>query len=187
MLDQSIPLWQFASHFVTIDYPTMFLMPAVFLSSFIASLVLSRIPKWRYGVGAVLILLAGANNRNYLRVNEYVNPSVSEIVTSEITTNSFNEYLPLTANAALMVNNSLPDVQNIAVENLRVTKTATLFVVSFNNKIKGEATFKIFGFPGLVSIMDGAEIPYLISETGQIKIPVEAGEHTVQIFYRPNF
>lgn len=175
MIDLSKPLWSLLSHFITIDYPTMFLMPALFLSSFLAAILLKNFGKLRVFIGLFLLILAFINNRNYMRVNQYVNPSVTDIVAAESTTNSFNEYFPITADQNVFLGN---DIQ------IPYRVTAGSYQQTVVNEDQSEVLTHVFGFPGIVVLVDNKEARYELSESGLIRLWVNEGEHKIDIFYR---
>ncbi len=183
MLDGSIPIWKLASRFASFDYPTMFLMPALFISSFLAAVLLVECKKARFVVGFFLVLVAFINNRNYMRVNQYLHPNVEDVVAAEITTNTFNEYLPLTADTQGMIKNTTPDIDGEGLLQLHVARTSTQLVASFEKRVTGEVTLKVFGFSGLKVLLDGTIYHYKINNAGLVTVVVEPGYHKIIVFY----
>ena len=141
MLDLSRPLWDFASQFVTLDYPTMFLLPATFSGSLAAGYFIHTLKsKLRILASLTLIAIAIYTNRNHLRVNEYTYIPVKDYIASEMTTNSFNEYLPKTADAKLLSEPVPPSIHH-------------------------------FSFPGVNLYIDGKNIKYDTDDRGRVIIP----------------
>lgn len=184
MMDVSLPVWKLASHFLTFDYPTMFLMPALFISSFLSALLLSRTKLVQYIIGTFLILVVLINNRNYMRVNQYVDISVPAVIESETTTNSFNEYLPLTAKNLTLNDHTLPVVAGEDITEISLTQNTVKDTFHFNSGKDGEVTLKVFSFPGIQVRVNGKVTPLKTQySSGLVQVNVLSGDNTVEVFF----
>lgn len=185
MTDISRPVWNALSQFVTLDYPTMFLPTAVFSTSLLVGVFLSKLPKSIVPViSFALIAIALLNNRNHLRVNMYTAIPLSTYISSEVTTNSYAEYLPANANPKLF---ETPVDQlvfpNAPVRN--VYKGMNMLSFEFENEKDQNVSFRQFAFPGIKLSVDGNASDYKTDEEGRILAFVKKGSHTVTIVPQP--
>lgn len=182
MLDVSLPVWSFINKFITLDYPTMFLLPAVFIGSLLSGLVLMVVnKKFRPPLLLVLAFVAFYTNRNHLRVNMYIDLPVSLVVSSEITTTSFHEYLPKDA-----------DIKFFSEENDSVVFPKTLSTSNFYqdaNKLSFsvlapqdmDISIRQFWFPGLALYLDSKKTEFAKDERGRIKFAIPSGWHNILV------
>lgn len=182
MVDLSRPVWDLISKIITPDYPTMFLLPVTFSGSLMAAFVFVNLKKpYHLLFLIILISLAIYANRNHLRVNMYTDIPISLYAASELTTNSYHEYLPKKADIKLFSENSnyvvLP--RNLMVSNFKQTTRQLSF--SINLKDGRDITIKHFAFPGMNSYIDDKKIDYKVDEMGRIKLSVPQGKHDIII------
>lgn len=107
MLDISRPFWDILTKFITIDYPTRFMLTVTFIGSFISSLLIISLKKFRYLIFALLLVVTLYTNRNHIRVNQYTDFPLSFYLVNEITTSTHDEYLPKAANRDLLYHPAL--------------------------------------------------------------------------------
>lgn len=182
MLDYSKPVWAFISRFITLDYPFMFLMPAVFATSVLAGVLVARAKHWGRLFGVLFVLLALVNNRNHLRVNMYTDIPEQVYIDSETTTNSFHEYLPKEADIKLLSEEKYhPILPATTVSDFSQTIVSTSF--RFTAERGGEVSFGHFAFPGVSLYIDDKRVLYETNSDGLISTEVEKGEHSVIIRY----
>lgn len=186
MLDISKTFWAFLVKFVTVDFPFRLLLPATFIASVSAGIILANIGKKLQGLFLIfLIFVAIYTNRNHLNVNLYTNFPVSTYLDleSERTTNTFNEYLPIKADGKLL-NKPWNEMtgENLSVLN---TKQTTNFL-SFNVSIKKEQNVSIgqFYFPGQMLYLNDKLTSLNIDQEGRISFTVPQGTHTVKVKYQ---
>lgn len=181
MLDVSRPIWDFAHNFMTLDYPTMFLLPAVFAGSLLSGALISALKnKTQTFVAILLILAALYTNRNHLRVNEYTNYTVKDYVSAELTTNSFHEYLPKSADTKLFgepIKKVLPE--SVIIESASQNSNGTILTINSPEAL--QLTLGHFSFPGIIVYLDDKKIFYELDERGRITFPVVSGKHGIEI------
>lgn len=183
MLDFSAPLWQLATKIFILDFPFRLLLPAGFLASICSGLILLRLSKKiRVLIFSGLILLLLYTNRNYINVNQYTNFPISTYLglETEITTSTYNEYLPINADPKLLDK----PWNEIVGENLKVTSlTQTTNHLSFNvlSDKKQTASLGQFYFPGQTLYLDYQKSPFTIDPQGRIQFVLPKGMHFVNI------
>ena len=159
----------------------MFMIPATFTSSILAGVVFSQLKsKIRYLFFAGIILVALFTNRNHLRVNMYIYPPFDGLIASEITTNSFHEYLPKAADSQLLTKTVL-DIypETIIVKDAqRSTKSFTLNTFSSTDNL---AALRQFSFPGLNLYIDGKKTNFIADEQGRVTFPLPTGDHQINL------
>lgn len=151
MLDNSKPLWDFSANFITLDYPTIFLLTTTFAGSLMGEvLVASTNKKLSPLVFIVFLFITFYTNRNHLRVNEYTYIPVEDYVAAELTTNSYHEYLPKTADPKL-----LSEPVPLGIHH--------------------------FSFPGITLYVGGKRVAYETDERGMIVMPSNVTNKEVSI------
>lgn len=179
MLDLSKPLWDFLSNIMVFDSLAVFLLPATFASAFLSGWVFSLLKKpanilfFLFLVGLTLYA-----NRNHLRVNTYTNIPLGLYIASEITTNSFHEYLPKTADIKIFIEENhviLPkDIKIINfVQNTKLFSISALFLE------EKEVAIRHLSFPGINLYLDGRKKEINTDQLGRIKLTVPKGIHTI--------
>jgi len=179
--DLSKPLWDSLHTLTTFDYPTMFLMPALVLSSLLIPFVLKNVRASNL-VGIALLILAVLNTRNYMRVNQYFERDVHEIVESETTTNSFHEYLPKSANATVL-GKPLSEVEGDGVRDIFVRKTVRFADYRFSVTAPETVTLKTLYFPGLRVVVNNKIVTPSVSDDGRISLPLTEGFQQIMVTY----
>lgn len=183
MLDLSKPVWDLISRFITLDFPAMFIIPATFSGSLLAGIVFLQLNKsirYIFLVGILLIMFY--TNRNYLRVNMYIYEPLEGFIASEITTNSFHEYLPRTADIELLYQN-VPFVypETVVASNIQQnTKGLSLSALSPSNAM---VSVRQFAFPGIVLYVDYQKTDYLTDSSGRVSFLLPKGEHRIEVIF----
>lgn len=179
MLEYSRPLWNFVVKFVVLDYPTMFLLPATFTTAFISGIVFISLKKpINYLFFALIVLIALYTNRNHLRVNTYTNIPLGLYIASEITTNSFHEYLPKTADIKIFIEENqliLPKDSKI----INFSQNTTTFSISALFPEEKEVAIRHLSFPGMNLYLDGRKKEINTDQLGRIKLAIPRGIHTI--------
>ncbi len=187
MLDASRPIWSLANRFITLDFPTMFLLPATFLGSLFSGIIFIIVEqRFRLPLFLLLIFVALYTNRNHLRVNMYIDIPVSLVVSSETTTTSFHEYLPKDA-----------DIKFFSEENILVafpSPSSHLPLPTSNfyqdaNKLSFsvlapqdmEISIRQFWFPGLALYLDSKKTEFTEDERGRTKFAIPGGWHNILV------
>lgn len=184
MLDISKPLWDTFTKYISFDYPTRFLIPAVYLGSLGIGLIGKYLPKKTIPIFAVFCIgVALYTNRNHSRVNLYTTIPLFTYIDAELTTNTHHEYFPKTADPKLLdhiqplTDPSMPTTimyQNTNKLILSVsTPSATL--VSVNQVV----------FPGIEVYLNGHRQSTNPDSRGRVYLPVPAGDTTINVQYHP--
>ena len=189
MLDSSSWLWNsLVKRYFVVDIPWRFLAVAIFASAALAGFVITRL-KSVVRITAVvgLVILALYNNRNYLRVNKYIDYPDSQLAAYRGTSNSYDEYQSVFTGQALLKRQDLPQAEVIsgsaditvnwaAPHQLLLTvQSQTAVVVQLNT----------IYFPGWTLTVDNQpqDIKSSLSE-GVPRIKLEPGNHLVTLVYR---
>jgi len=186
MLDFSAFIWKPLVRIVAVDFPFRFLLPATFIASVCAGIVLANANKgWQSFILISLTLVALYTNRNHLNVNQYTNFPISTYLEleTEITTNTFNEYLPLQADTKLL-GKPWNEVQGekLSVSNLK--RATNLLSFDLNAAKETTASSGQFYFPGQTLYLDNKVVDFSIDKEGRISFKVPEGTHTVMIKYQ---
>lgn len=184
MLDYSSPVWQFIEKFVALDYPFRELLGVTFIGSFFAGILfVSFKGKKQYLILIPIILIAVYTNRNHIRVNLYTEIPLQTYVDSEVTTNTFNEYLPINADNKLLNRGyNLIEGGNFSTSNFK--RTTNSLSLDINAKEEGVASIGQFYFPGQTVYLDSKIIKFSADTEGRISFPVIAGVHSVTVKYQ---
>lgn len=186
MLDWSKSIWSIITKFVIVDFPFRLLLPATFIASISTGIVLQNIGKWwRNLVFFAFIFIAIYTNRNHLNVNQYTNFPISSYlnIETEVTTNAFNEYLPIQAEAKLL-NKPWNEIvgENLSASGVKKSTNQLLFNI---NVIKeGTASTGQFYFPGQTLYLDDRVIKFSTDKEGRISFIAPQGNHTVAVRYQ---
>ncbi len=177
ILDISLPFWKFAVKFVTLDFPFRLLIISVFSGSVLASLAIATLKNRHLKIilGVSLVLIALYTNRNHRKVNMYTQYSLEDYVGAETTTNTYHEYLPLTASGELLKDNS---EQAVIRDNHLMVKQEMLE--------DGVLSLHQFAFPGIEAKVNEKTIDTAIDEKGRIKIQLAKGTHDIQVGFQKN-
>lgn len=186
MLDFSEFIWKPLVRIVAVDFPFRFLLPTAFIASVCAGIVLANANKKMQNFILIsLALVALYTNRNHLNVNQYTDFPITTYLNleTEITTNTFNEYLPIKADAKLLQKPWNEVIgENLTASNL----TQTTNLLTFNLNALKETTVSVgqFYFPGQTLYLDNKNQKFNIDKEGRISFTVPAGSHTVLIKYQ---
>lgn len=181
MIDLSRPLWDLISQFVTLDYPTIFLLPAVLSGSLLAGFVVAYTKQFHILIAFFFIAIALYTNRNHLAVNMYTNIPVSLYVASEITTNSYHEYLPSTADVKLFDEPLTSIVLPNTIIPTDITKNTKELSFSISVPHKTEITINHFSFAGIKLYVDNLLQAFKTDDRGRMVFNSEQGEHRVSV------
>lgn len=186
MLDYSRSIWSIAVKLTTIDFPFRLLLSVDFIASVSAGIVLMNIKRNLQALVFIsLILVAIYTNRNHINVNQHTNFPISTYLNleTEITTNTFNEYLPIQADSKLL-NKPWNEIQgeNLSVSN---TKQATNSL-SFDVNVAKERNVSLgqFYFPGQILYLDNMKTQFNVDKSGLINFTIPQGVHIVVIKYQ---
>lgn len=184
MLDYSKPFWDFATHYISLDYPFRLLLVSVFVGSVLIGLVISFVKQvWLQAILVVCFLLVSLyTNKHHITVNMYTYFPTELYVRSEKTTNTFNEYLPTTASERLInIDNqpvvlSTPSATNVITHNRGMS-----FDINLENET--DVLIRQFNFPGQTVYIDGQRSEHLTSPEGLIMLPAVQGIHRISVTY----
>ncbi len=182
-LDYSTTVWEVLVNIVTVDFPFRLLLPALLIASICAGLILVHFSKkLKILILIFLILVALYTNRNHLNVNQYTDFPIETYLNleTEVTTNTFNEYLPIGANDKL-----LGKVWNEAYgEGITFSdkKQATNFLsFTINSKKEASVSAGQFYFPGQSLYIDNELNQLKVDKNGLISFNVPKGRHNIII------
>lgn len=185
MLDLSRFFWSFLVKYATVDFPFRLLLPASFIASVCSALILINVPKKiRILFFAFLIFVAIYTNRNHLNINQYTNFPLSTYLNleTEITTNTFNEYLPIDASSKLLQKPWNEVVgENISATNIKRATNS----LSFNLEATKEGSVSAgqFYFPGQTLYVNGKLTNFNIDKDGKISFEIPKGIHNIIVKY----
>lgn len=186
MLDNSASVWKFLVRFVSIDFPFRLILPTAFIGSLGAGILLVTIKKnFKIPVFIFLIFVAVYTNRNHLNVNQYTAFTLFSYLDleTEITTNTFNEYLPINANPKLL-NKPWNEIRgdNLSVYNL--THTTNLLSFDLDVPYKQSVSLGQFYFPGQTLYLDSKINQFSINTDGLISFEIPTGTHNIAVKYQ---
>ena len=184
MLDYSFPLWQFIEKFIMLDYPFRELLGATFMGSVLAGILIASLKKkWQYLLFILVAFVAVYTNRNHIRVNLYTDIPLQTYVDSEVTTNSFNEYLPINADQKLLDNKYQP-VDGWGVSILAINRTTNGLSLDINATEDVTLSINQFYFPGQTLYVDRKSQGFNVDEKGRLNFTVPRGIHNVTVRFQ---
>jgi hypothetical protein len=184
--DLSKPIWELIIKYAALDFPFRFILPASFAASLIGGIVLINFgKKVRIGVFSLLVIISLYTNRNHINVNEYTNFPISSYLSieTEITTNTYHEYLPILANSKLFEkpwNEIIGD--NLVVKGTKQTTKKLSFEVS--SQKKQIVSLGQFYFPGQTLFVDKIVNRFDLDREGRISFELPEGNHSIKIEYQ---
>ncbi|OGE33549.1 hypothetical protein A3D83_01095 [Candidatus Daviesbacteria bacterium RIFCSPHIGHO2_02_FULL_41_10] len=181
MLDFSLPIWQIIEKIIALDYPFRELLSLTFIgSAFSGILLISFGKKIQYVIFALITIAALYTNRNHIKVNLYTDIPVHSYVESEITTNSFNEYLPITADGKLLGQPvSIAEGDKLAVSNIKQSTDELSFTI--NAPTATSVSVKQFYFPGQTLYVNNNKYSYEPDKQGKINFQSPPGFSSVSV------
>ncbi len=184
--DLSKPVWDLIVNLAAVDFPFRLVLPAAFTASILSGVALISFKgKVKLIVFIMLTMTALYTNRNHINVNEYTNLPVSTYLgmETEITTNTYHEYLPIQATSKLFEK----PWNEIVGENLTVTKVKqTTNLLSFN--VVAQAAQKVslgqLYFPGQTLYVDKVINKFETDKQGRISFTLTEGVHQIMVKYQ---
>ena len=185
MLSFSAPLWKILVKFVSLDFPFRLLLPISFIASFCAGILIVSISKFKKLIFIFLVIITIYTNRNHINVNQYTNFPISTYLNleTEITTNTFNEYLPIQAEPKLL-NKPWNEIKG---ENLYASNTlhkTNILFFDMNVAKKGNVSVGQFYFPGQMLYLDNIKTQFNVDKSGLINFTIPEGKHIVEVKYQ---
>ncbi len=180
----SKPLWDFTARVLPLDYPFRLLVVAVLFGSLLAGqlVILVQHRFMRLILTLSLVSIALYTNRNHMRVNLYTSIPIADYVQSEKTTNTMDEYLPLTAERSL-TNKPFAFIEpGHPISNTLQSLNQTSLEVEASQS--GSVRLGQWAFPGQIVFLDGNEIQTQVASDGRIELELPAGAHDVTISYQ---
>ena len=186
MLDHSKSLWAFLVKFASVDFPFRLILPASFIASICAALVyLSVGKKMKFLFFLFLTFTALYSNRNHINVNQYTNFPIKTYLDleTEITTNTFNEYLPIEANSRLL---NRPWNEIIADNTKATNVKQTANSLSFDLNTQNEEIISVgqYYFPGQTLYLDNKQTKFGIDKEGRLSFLAPKGIYNVTVRYQ---
>jgi hypothetical protein len=190
MLSNSHFFWEFANQFVTLDYPFRLLIVSVFIGSLLSGYLITALPKnivTRMTVAICLILVAFYTNRNHVRVNLYTDIETELYVRSEVTTNTFHEYLPKGASSSLLKDENQPILElapgmSATVSGIAATPSSIEFIAHLATP--AAVSLRQFAFPGQTVSVNNQETTYTTDDKGRLRIQLPAAATHVVVQYK---
>lgn len=181
MLDISLPVWQFIEKFITLDYPFRELLGATFLGSLSAGIIIINLKgNIRKLFFIAIIFIALYTNKNHIRVNLYTEIPLKTYIDSEITTNSFGEYLPLSADSKLFDKQQMiAEGTDLEISNLRQSDSSLSLII--NAPIETNVSLSQFSFPGQKLFIDQKLTDYGVDQHGRINFESPSGSHEITV------
>lgn len=188
MLKISSPFWKLFSHLVSVDQPFRFLLPSLFIASFLSGFIISSLPgKFKIITLSLLMIIAIYTNRNHLNVNMYIYPQYDNLLSGEITTSTYNEYLPKDANTGLVNVKKDSIISGGVINNLKVEEDSTKSIINFTLPTNQQITFNKYYYPFLTASIDGTFAQIEKDNSGLTKLPIPNGDHQVIIGFKKPF
>ncbi|HJX59281.1 MAG TPA: hypothetical protein VJ481_01845 [Patescibacteria group bacterium] len=184
MLDYSLPVWETITHFVPVDFPFRFMLPAVFVASLLAGFVMISVGKLIKPILFIfLIVVALFTNRNHIRVNLYTDYQVEDYVAAEFTTSSMNEYLPLWVDTHLFSRKSTSPLEpeNIPVKDIERATQKLSFEAIFPKEMS--VSVNHLAYPGIILRVDGNPTNYSRDVYGRVSFSASKGKHNIAVTF----
>ena len=185
-LDYSKNIWAFLVNIMTLDFPFRLILPAMFISSLFAGLLLQNLSsRTKLILFLLLIAVAVYTNRNHFNVNEYTylsNETYLDLPT-EVTTNTFNEHLPSEANDKLFGKpwkEAFSD--DVSFSDTKQT-TNLLSFRTYSEKTTSISTGQFY-FPGQTLLIDEKVYKFNKDKDGLISFDIPANSHQIEIQYK---
>jgi hypothetical protein len=189
MLDASSGIWNnLVKNYWVVDIPWRFLAVAIFASAALAGFVVTRLKSVvRITVVVGLVILAVYNNRNYLRVNKYIDYPDSQLAAYRGTSNSYDEYQSVFVSQALLKRQPLPEAEVVSGsadiiinrstpdQLLMTVQSQTATVIQINTTYSPGWTLTVNG--------QSQNIKSVLSD-GVPRVKLEPGNYLIGLIYR---
>lgn len=189
MLDSSSWLWNsLVKRYFVVDIPWRFLAAAVVVPAALAGFVITRL-KSVFRITAVvgLIILAVYNNRNYLRVNKYIDYPDSQLAAYRDTSNSYDEYQSVFTSQALLKRQDVSQAEVVSGSaDITINRSAPdQLLLTVQVQAAAVVQLNTIYFPGWTLTVDNQpqNIKSSLSE-GVPRVTLEPGSHLVTLVYR---
>lgn len=183
--DSSALIWKTVVKFISIDFPFRLILPASFIASVCAGLILSTFPKGKILVFVFLILITVYTNRNHININQYTNFPIESYLDleTEVTTNTFNEYLPIQADPRLL-NKPWNEVIGKEVKASNTKHDTNQLTFDIEAQKEEVNSLGQFYFPGQILYLDNKVVDFDIDKQGRMSFDFPKGKHKVEIKYQ---
>lgn len=185
MLDISQPLWELVKKYLTLDFPFRLLIISAFFGSLAVGLVIAEM-KHKYARLAFFVfavMTAWYTNRNHIRVNMYLNFDTESIVRAEKSTNTYAEYLPKSANAQIMDDeSSLVIPEGYLASEPKLDYKGLFFEIDVPTE--DEIMIRQFDYPGQTVYINGEIIDHQKTKDGQIVFAVQPGYYQIAVTHQ---
>ncbi|OGY16754.1 MAG: hypothetical protein A2784_04695 [Candidatus Chisholmbacteria bacterium RIFCSPHIGHO2_01_FULL_48_12] len=189
MLDASSGIWNsLVKNYWVVDIPWRFLAVAIFASAALAGFVITRLKSVvRITVVVGLVILAVYNNRNYLRVNKYIDYPDSQLAAYRGTSNSYDEYQSVFVSQALLKRQNLPEAEVVSGSaDITVNRSAPdQLLVTVQAQTETQVQLNTIYFPGWTLTVDGQSqnIKSVLSD-GVPRVKLGPGNYLIGLIYR---
>lgn len=187
MLDYSSSIWRSAEKLTVLDFPFRELLSATLFGSISAGILLTSFKKnLQKIVFTAIVLIAFYTNRNHINVNQYTDIPVSTYIESELTTNSFNEYLPIASDGRLLNQNTpIAEGSDLQISDFKQNTNSLSFILQSQDKTR--VSIRQFYFPGQTLYIDNKLHPFNIDKKGRINLTTPKGIHKIAVEYQEPF
>ena len=184
MLDLSRPVWNLLTQTVSLDYPFRYLLLAVIAASFVFGLGLSLCKSTTLKVVILMsaLLIASYTNRNHIHFNLFVEYPLDIYVKSEVTTNTFHEYLPKQADRSLLSESIELKQPGVVIQPIDLTARGWTGLISVAKP--QQVLLHQFDFPGQTVFIDHKLVQHTTGQKGLIAVLAPAGTHLIETEYR---
>lgn len=186
MLDYSKFIWVSIIKFVNLDFPFRLLLSATFAATICAGVIIVNLkPALKVLFMIFLISIALYTNRNHINVNLYTDFPLNSYLDleSEITTNTFHEYLPRLANAKLL-NKPYDAVTGESIKASNIKQTTNILSFGIQAQKETEVSVGQFAFPGQTVFVDGKFENFKTDNDGKISFKLNPGAYIVETKYQ---
>lgn len=187
MTKNSLFVWDLIEKLTLIDFPWRFLSIITFITSMIGAYIVSLINN-KYIKITVFILLAYGilyTSRNYLRVNQYTDFPLWVYVSSEQSTNTDDEYLPLWVDRKIARKENTPLVDDTSVPIENIIRKSNMISFSYIAETETKINIQHMYFPGWQNYIDGKSNKITKDSYGRISVLLPQGAHTAEFRYIP--
>lgn len=181
VLPYSQIIWNIINKIAYIDLVWRVFAVSVFAVSVMGGFIIYK-SKWSFYIGIFLIILALYANRNHLRRNETLDWPESFYLQLELTTNSFDEYVPQWVDRSQVKKRKLPFQfsEEDAHSKFIIYKTRSNIIdFSVQTPLAGIIRLNKIYYPGWNAYVDGYKVPIEYNSGGFMQVRVPSGLYHV--------
>ncbi|MBI2617151.1 hypothetical protein HYW55_03405 [Candidatus Gottesmanbacteria bacterium] len=185
MIDVSRFLWNLVHSYIFVDYPWRFLSLTTFTGAILVGVIVSHFSRFRFLLAVFFMVISLYTNKNHVRVNQYTDIPLQLYIDSEVTTNTFSEYLPKWTNIDVGKRpESFIEPSEQVTSIVKRVKTNSIDAMVTVQK-KTMASVNHLFFPGINLFIDGRQTSYTYDSNGKLNLFLPQGEHGVEVKFTP--